>query len=205
MIISRRWLALAILGAGLLVVGIVWSVLYQRSFSAALTVQVAPASSSIGLNGKKTSAKTINLRPGNYKITASHSGFASASQTVNLNAGDKRYVGLTLNSNSAATANWYNTHASDQSLAESISGQNLNQAAGDQVKKLPLIKGLPFIDQAYRIDYGSSKLHPSDPTATAIYITYYSADGKQQALDWLKFKGYDPTKLEIIYSDASPH
>jgi len=120
-----------------------------------------------------------------------------------VSKGSDDYVGLVLGSNSPSTVNWYQTHPGDQQLSQVIGGKNFDLAAKRQSQKNPLIKSLPFVDQLYRVDYGQSQKHTSDPDAVGIYITYYSQAGKQQALDWIKFKGFDPSKLEIIYKDKT--
>lgn len=176
---------------------------YQSVLSAKLDIQVAPENSAITLNGKPVSAGNYRLKPGNYTVKAVYNGFSPASQNTSLKKGDSKFSGLVLDPDSPQTANWYQSHPSDQRLAESISGRNFDLTASEQLSRLPLIKDLPFVDQFFRVDYGVSKAHPTDPSAVALYIKYYSAAGKQQALDWLKFKGYDPSKLEIIYTYAS--
>jgi hypothetical protein len=145
----------------------------------------------------------IRVRPGNAHVVVTKSGFASQTKSVTAQQGKIVSVSIALISNSATTANWYATHPEDQKELEIITGRSYNSGAEQSVQKTPLIASLPHIDNFYRVDYGQSQAHPDDPNATAIYITYYSQDGKQQALDWIKFKGFDPASLEIIYVDKA--
>ncbi len=179
-------------------------ILHQSFLSAQIAVSVAPGDSSITINNKAHKAGLFKVRPGTYAIKVSHPGFTEVSQTIEVIKGQKKFVGYIMTPNSSSTASWYQTHPKDQQIIESISGQVTDQSSKDQIKRLGLIKELPLIDQLFRIDYGQSLQHPKDPTAIAIYIKYYSETGKQQALDWIKFKGYDPSKLEIIYKNAEP-
>lgn len=200
---TRRkiWLIIVPLMIFLLVVGIgigTWA----QSYSAKVIVESSPADSMITINGKKRDQGAIKVRPGVHKIAVSKQGFTTVSRSVAVAKDESKYVGIALVPSSPATANWYIDHPSDGKLLEGISSKNFDLSSADQIKKLPLIKNLPFIDQLYRIDYGRSQAHPNDPTALAIYIEYYSEQGKQQALEWLKFKGYGPDKLEIIYTNA---
>lgn len=175
----------------------------QKPLTAHLVIEVTPKSSSVTLNGKKTRTGTANLRPGTYRILVSHPGFKDNSNSVTLSKNDTKYVGLVLESNSDSTASWYADHPEDQSLAEKISGKNLKIDAESQKTTLPLIKELPFIDRIYRVDYGVSKKTPNDPAAVALYITYYGDQSKQDALAWLKFKGYTPENTEFIFVDGN--
>lgn len=199
---NKRMIAITA-GLALLVIGVMTAVfVHQKPLTAHLSIQFAPTSSAITVNGQNSRSGSLNVRPGSYKIVVSHSGFVEKSTSVTVAAGETKYVGFVLASNSPATANWYVDHADDQRLSEIITGKNISVDSTSQQTTLPIIKELPFIDNYYRIDYGVSKLHPSDPNAVALYVKYYSDEGKQQALDWLKFKGYDPAKLEIIYINA---
>lgn len=196
---------LLFLGGGLIVLLLIVfaiTTIHKRPLTAKLTIQVAPKSSVITLNGKKVKASIISVKPGEYKVSASHSGFAEKTQTIKLSKDASQYVGLVLISNATSTANWYSSHPEDQTLVEVITGKTVSNDSEAQQKTIPLIKELPFIDQLFRVDYGVSKLKPTDPSAVAIYIKYYSDAGKQEALDWLKFKGYEPSALEIIYVNA---
>jgi len=175
----------------------------SRSFSGSITVQVTPASATLTMNDKVVTAGKIGVNPGSYTFKATLKGFDSSSKTITVKRGDSLYVGLALLPNSPSTADWYQKHPTDQQLYEIITGKYFDITSSEQTQTLPLIQDLPFIDQFYRIDYGQSKANPTDQSAVALYITYYSQAGKQQALDWIKFKGYDPTSLEIIYIDKT--
>ena len=86
---------------------------------------------------------------------------------------------------------------------ESISSQNSDQIAAQIVKKTPVVSSLPYSDEktGFSIDYGQSKRYPNDPTSVAILITLDGGEtAKAGALDWIRFTGYDPSKLEIIYT-----
>lgn len=184
----------------LIIIGVgVWFYLY----SAKLSVEAVPSDSSLTINGEKRGQGTYRVRTGVYKIEASKQGFATESRSVLIGRGEKRYVGIALIPNSSTTTNWYASHPSDAKLLEKISSKNFDQLSADQIKKFPLIKNLPLIDRLFRIDYGPSKANPNNPTAIAFYVKYYSENGKQQAIEWLKFKGYDPNKLEVIYTNAA--
>jgi len=151
------------------------------------------------VNNRGAREGTIKVRPGKYTVTFTHKGFASTSQETTVGKGETNYIGVVLASNSIDTAKWNDTHKSDAAKAEGITGKNQEIQAQKLQKKYPILKDLPFIDNEYRVDYGKSQQNPDDINSVAIYVTYYTDSGKQQAIDWMKFKGYDPTKLETIF------
>lgn len=181
-----------------------WFIYRSHTLSARLTLEVAPTGSHININGKSSREGQLKVKPGSYHLTFSQSGFSDYSKDIQLSKGGSAYVGVSLFPSSAATQDWYKSHPTDAKKAEGISSKNFDQISSEQQRRLPLIKDLPFTDQLYWVDYGRSIKSPNDPNAIAIYIKYYSEPGKQQALDWIKFKGYDPAKLEIIYQNAQP-
>ena len=163
---------------------------------------VVPSGSSVKLDGKGVKSGLLAVAPGNHKIIVSRPGFSTQTENISLELKEQRFVGIGLLPNSPETRSWYRDHPDEQLILESISSRSFDQFSEDIVKKVPLVAELPFIDQLYRIDYGASRQQPSNPSAVAIYVKYYSQSGKQQAIDWIKFKGYDPANLEIIYEKA---
>jgi hypothetical protein len=178
----------------------------QRKLTASITLQVSPTEAAVTLNGKKVTANTkdpIKVVPGKYTATASLKGFATETQTVTVKKGGNQYIGIALSSNTDSTANWYASHPNDENISEQVGGQQYNAGAELELKNNPIIADLPHIDNEYRIDYGVSVAHPSTPGAVGIYITYYDADGLQQALQWIQFKGYNPNNMELIEKAAA--
>lgn len=169
-----------------------------------LSLVVAPSVAKIVIDGNKTVKQgNLYMLPGHHKLVASMDGFASRSLDFDVVANKLITETIVLVPNSQVGVDWLINHQSEELRREGLGGAKFDSTVSSAVKTLPVIKELPFIDQLYRIDYGKSKAHPDDPNAIAIYITYYSDAGKQQALDWLKFKGYDPSKLELIYEQGT--
>lgn len=170
--------------------------------TAKLNISVVPRGAQVMLDGKRTNSGIVRVRPGKHTVTAYKPGFDTHPLSVMVADRQEKFAGLILLSNSSTTSSWYTDHPADQQLAESISGQNTDKISRDIISSTPIIKNLPFIDERsnFRIDYGQSQQYPDDPTAVALYIT---TDDRQEtkdvALAWIRFSGYDPTKLEIIY------
>jgi hypothetical protein len=141
----------------------------------------------------------FRVNPGQHTISITLGGFTDATEKFTVPASGTKSLALLLNPNSVEGYMYLGNHPSEEAHREKLGGQKFSELGTKTSDKLPLVKDLPFIDQLYRIDYGPSKVHPDDQSAVAIYITYYSDTGKQQALQWIKFKGYDPSALEIIY------
>lgn len=197
---KRLMIPVIILVAGLLV----WAIYKDQTLTSEITLEMTPSSgSNISLNERGVREGISKVRPGTYTIRFTREGFEPVSKALKLSKGERQYVGVVLVSNSQDTANWYQKNQADQKKAEGISSRNSDQLSINQQKSLPLIKELPFIDRLYKVDYGRSERQPSDPKILALYIRHFGEEGKKQALEWLVFKGYKPSELEIIYHDSS--
>lgn len=169
-------------------------------YSAAMRIEISPASSTVTLDGKLISSGSVKVTPGNHTVDFSMAGFTKKTDKVLLIKGESRYVGEALVSNSAETANWYITHPLDGKLLEGISSKNFDQNSSQLLRKQPFLKLLPFTaaGSEFKVDYGPSKLHP-DSIEQAIYITANSAAASSDALLWIKNQHYDPSTMELIF------
>jgi len=164
-----------------------------------ITINVTPDDSQLVIDKKiKVKAGDLRLKPGNHVVTMSRPGFASQTShiVVSKNSLSFRFA---LHPNSLEGAQWLEQHSAQAREGEAVSSQQFDKNVDSSIAVTPLIKYLPFIDNEYRIDYGASIQKPNDPSASAIIISSSSENGKQDALSWIRFKGYDPATLEIIY------
>lgn len=194
---------LIILGIIFIIGGTVWqfSVLLSHRGKIGITVQASPSDSVITMNGKKISGGTKYIVAGKYTFTAKRQYFTDYSTTVEINKDSQKDILLLLGADSNEAKAYLKSHPKEQALREAIGGQKANQEGEEASNKNPIVKLLPFIDREYRIDYGPSQLHPDDSSALSITITSTSEQSKQDALDWIRFKGFDPNKLEIYYKN----
>jgi hypothetical protein len=173
----------------------------QKKANVSLTLSPSVADVVVD-NTKKVEQGKFYLAPGSHKLSVTMGGFAEKSVNFDVTKGQVTTLSVILLPNSRVGFDWLKNHPEEAARREGLGGKEFEQTGNAVASKLPLVDELPFIDQFFRVDYGPSIAHPDDSSAVALYIKYYSPEGKQQALAWLKFKGYDPSKLEIIYQDA---
>lgn len=164
-----------------------------------VTVQVVPNGGVITLNGEAIKEGFHHTAPGKVHIEVSRKGFAPATQDIDVNTGETRFVGIALVPNTVQTANWYDTHPKDKVEAEGLSSQSYDDISRYNAQKQPFITDLPYVGPAdeYRIDYGPDLSGKS--TEQVIYITSAAQLGRDDALGWIRSQGYDPTKMTIVY------
>jgi len=203
---QKKYLRIGIIAAVLAVVtaATVTFILNSRMASMGkLTTIVVPDDALMTINGKSAAInKKIGVTPGEYTVKVKRSGFKEQEQKLSIKKTDNKELRFFLEPSTPEGFNWLTNHPEQAMKAESLSSKEFDEQSKRITEKLPLINDLPFIDQFYRIDYGVSEKSPDDSDAVAIYIKYWSDQGKQDALDWIRFKGYDPNKLEIIYTAA---
>ncbi|HSW37390.1 MAG TPA: hypothetical protein VLG37_03425 [Candidatus Saccharimonadales bacterium] len=196
---KRRQLALIIFLI-LCLAGLAMLLFAPSKIKTGVQLDIVPSDAEVLIDSKiHSKLGATKLTAGIHNLKVSRRGFASAEVRFSVSDGKITGLNLALKPSSSVGEKWLKDHPEETLKAEGFSGAAFDQQVNTIRQTTPLIASLPFTDQLFRVDYGASKLYPQDSTAVAIYITYYSEDGKQQALDWIRFKGYDPAKLEIIY------
>jgi len=106
--------------------------------------------------------------------------------------------------NSQEGYSWLLNHPDEQAERQTLGGSAFSQSVQQSLHQNPIISKLPFVGPGneYRIDYGTAP-RKSSSTDVAIYITYYVPVGKQDALNWIEQQGYDPSKMNIVYTDQT--
>lgn len=201
--LARRLLLLIALIAVVVLIALIAIKLIHNKNSAKLHIQVAPSVATITVNGKKQGSGVIAVPPGTYKVTASMQGFASQTQTYKVDKGGEQYYGFALISNDPSTASWYTNHPGDQTLLAAITGQRYQQQGNQSIQQVPLIQYLPYIGVGFefRVDYGEPLPGTNVP---GIYITAQTQQGYNDALTWIRNKGYDPATLHIKWTQGDP-
>lgn len=199
---SRNGFIASLVALMLLIIGV--SIALTVHKSANVTLVMSPSAAKLKLdNTKMITATSFYASPGKHSLTASFTGFATHTQSFTVTKGQTATVTVLLQPNSAAGQQYLQNHLDEQSKRQAIVGQAFDTSTQQRINKLPLIKKLPYIERYFRLDSGPSKAHPDDNTAVAVYVTFYVAVGKQQALDWIQQQGYNPADLEIVYVDQT--
>lgn len=181
--------------------GVLFLVLKSLAPTPNITLTMTPSTARVLVDGKATrvSGGRMYVPTGKHAIQATQSGFSDYSDVVEVNQTPKTLI-IILNPIDAVGRKFLHFNPAEQRLRESIIGKLSAEQNEVLAEKNPVTAMLPYIDQYFRIDYGASRTHPEDSNAIAVYITSFAPEGNQRALALLQAKGFDPNKLEIIYS-----
>lgn len=195
--------AYVIISIVLIVVGYLgYQAFSNRKKTATFTLEFAPKSASALVGGTKIGQGIHKIIPGSYEIVVSKNGFKTKKVTVKaIKGGDENYIGIVLESESADTKNWFDTHPDDQKLAEKISSRSYD-AESDKAAKIPILADLPFIGpgEYFRIDYNGL----TDKGQASISITFVDEESKDEALQWMETQGYKASDYDIAFVFKQP-
>ncbi len=204
MVLTRKRIIIALI-AILAVVGIAVGayLLYRHTYSATINLYFAPQSADVKIGSGSGKFGDNFVKPGTYKVVISKKGFATYTEEVTVKAGDIVGVDAALTSTSSETANWYQDHPDDYTIAQTIGDRKADNEHEKFVAGFPIVKVLPIVGlyNSYRVDYGPS---PTVDGQFALFIRYQSEAAKQEALKAIKSKGYDADSYEVIYQSSAP-
>jgi len=166
-----------------------------------LSLQIAPSSAQVTIDGKTYPANaTVYVTKSKHVVHASLQNFTDEEQTIDLSNRASGTVSIALNPANAAGEQYLSDHPEYQLEREAVGGTD--QGAQVALAATPLINKLPVdnINGPYSIDYGQSTLQKN---GSVIIISNSSPDGRKNAIKWIRQQGFDPTTLEINYSDFS--
>jgi hypothetical protein len=200
-----KWRRNLIIFAGIIVfVGVLavagYNIWYNSVYSATISLTYAPTSATATINDKPIQSGQTKVKPGTYEVVIKKDGFATNSSTVNASKGQTSTITVSLLSNDASTADWYANNPGDQTINEAVGAANAETSESQLEATFPVSKILPLTGPTYAADYGSS---PDKTGQFAIFITYYTDTGKQDALDAIRSLGYNTSDYEIIYTDGA--
>ena len=194
---------LIILGILILGVVVVLLLVLQKSISQGLDLKTSPADSTITINGKKYEQGFTTLEPGTYTVRVTHDLFLPEKRTIEVKARDVTQLTMLLTADGDKGRAWLVAHPDEVAFREEVGSQVANEIINAQVTNLPVIKDLPHADNYYTVNYGPSQQDPEDKTKVALYIRYYSAQGVEDAKNWLTYKGVPLDTAELIYIDGA--
>jgi hypothetical protein len=195
--IKQLGLLAGLLVAVVLLIG--FSNIVSRAGKIPIAIEVAPSIAQSKIDGKSVSSGTVYVSKGKHTLSASLPDFSTETQTLII-GGDTQTFSIALRPVNPAGQKFLADNPQYQSEREAVSGRETQgRLAVDQT---PLINQLPVTNLAapYKIDFSQSK---SRKNGTIILIGGSSPEGRQKALQWIRSKGYDPTDLEIQFTDFS--
>lgn len=186
-------------GVLLLIIIYLLALSVSRNGETRVAIHVIPDDSQVLLNDQSIKPGTHYLRPDRYTFIAKKAGFKDDAQTVTVKA-EVVDVNLIPEPDSYEARQYLADNPDVQAAREAIGGQRANQKGLQLEQKTPLIKLLPYTDISgpFSIDYG-----PSDKQKDGIVIVVSnsSADGRVNAIKWIKQQGYNPADMEIRFED----
>lgn len=169
-----------------------------------LNIEVSPRNSEIKVDGANGKFGINKLASGQHEITVSKKGFENQTRSITTTHGTQTYAGFTLKSNSSETQNWYKLNSKDQKLAETISSHQVDYDNKIAAKNNSILQVLPVVygdgkGGTVRIDSGIPLQGSSEP---AIYVSAATPDDRQGVLTWMRSRGYNPARMDIVFNGA---
>ncbi len=193
----QKIILIVTLFAGLAVLLIGFAVYRSIVYSATISITYAPESAVVTLNNKNASKGENRVKPGNYEVKITREGFAEYKTTVEAKEGQTTLVEAVLESNDPSTADWYQEHESDYTLAQSIGDGQADRNYENFIKKFPIAKDLPLngIYGSYQVFYETA----DNTKGYAVIVSYQTEAAKKAAIAAIKAKGYKLEDYEVFY------
>jgi hypothetical protein len=199
---AKRWLIIGLTVAAILVLLLA----FRQSTQGTLILVVAPQGSHIATStGHQLKDGSNTLSNGHYTIKISRAHFVSQTFTVNIKGRQTTTSRYALAVADAIGLQYYHDHPDQQALADGITGHKLEDQATQTAANYPILNVLPVSMRGWRIDYGQSKVHPTDGSKFALYITSADDSQKAQAQGWMKSNGYTLSDYEVVYQDVATY
>ena len=138
-----------------IIVGIIYFIFIfvTRMGKIEVTVQYAPYSANITLNGTKVKNKSkIWLQPGKYTAKIEYEHFESVERVIEIN-NDYDYIVGTLHTIDDEGEKYINSHKQEFVEAEGLVGRALTKEGIAIKKQYPILNYLPINNQLYSISY----------------------------------------------------
>jgi len=164
-----------------------------------VSVRSVPNDLTLTLDGKPVTANgDLKVKEGKHTLTGERRGFQSYTETVDVR-GDTQ-VKMYLFSNGDVGREWEKNHPDQVLETEAEAGRRYQERTDRLTQNYPILQELPYVGPGFTVNYGASKADPTNPEKLAFYIKITFPDGKKASMDWLVGHGYDPSKLELIYT-----
>lgn len=200
---AKKYLVLASIVIGILMaIGVLGFFLSrEKTVTTGTQFFVSPMDASLRIGDAKlqpNSRGMVELAPGNYTVVIEREYFESQSQDITVRQDEIHEVLVVLETAYEEGLKVLD-RAGESENRESIVYRISQKRAREVENNNPIMTLLPHSSTYFRIDYGVSKKFPGDPTKIALYVSTDSVESRQEALSWIRSRGFDPDQLEIIY------
>ena len=169
---------------------------YPRLGKIAVDIRVNPEDAAIIIDGDKSHAGTVYLRPGTHTFKAAKSGWFADEVTVSVSKNNATVALLPQPDSDEAQQ-----QAEDDAMKrEGLSSTAANTRGVDIRSANPILNKLPYSDISgpYKIDYGFNQ---QDEKTPYLIVSYSTPHGREKALKWLKSNKLDVTTTEVVFQD----
>jgi hypothetical protein len=193
-------MVIVLLALVVVLVGWFFTSIATRHGKAKVTLVALPKDSVITIDGQRSQAGDVYLKPGSHTFIAAKDGFTDAKKILKTQKGEKQVVYLLPIPSSQKALEYLASNPNIQAQREAVGGQEDTTITKETTAQSPIIKLLPFTDiyGPFSIDYGTSH---DRVNGTYLTVSDSSPNGRAKALQWIREQGYDPTSLEIQFSD----
>lgn len=162
--------------------------------SATLIIKIAPETATVTINGEKYTNGEYRLYPGTYEAVISQNGTEKSRTTLNLTSGSTERL-----------YECFSEHSDDDLLCFEVNEYLAEKAQQEKFDNEEIFNYTPY--HSYKDGFNIDPYFDENDQVV-IRITLISCQKakqeilKENALEWLKNKGTDLEKYEIIYQDS---
>jgi len=199
----RNLLVVGLVLIGAIIVGFAGYQGYMGLTRGKITTEIEPYDATVKIDGKLIKVnKKIYVTPGQHTITAHRADFTDQSQQFTSTKGKATKITIYLNAANDNGLQWIKDHPDVQQMYEGHSSAQYDAQTQKNNEAEPFVQLLPYIAPGFefRIDYGSPDAGQSKPV---IYVQADTQQAKDDALEWIRNQGYDPSTLNIQYTTSS--
>ena len=195
-------LIIAVIAIGFIAL-IGWAIYRAIVIKGTVTIYTAPITTTIEINGKRyadvETGKKYDVTSRTLSVTASREGFTSETLTYNLTDGENA-IYLTPQAKSDEAKKLMQTDEEAANL-QFVATEKSLVISEQQHRENPFLDKLPYYGRYFTLSQGISEKNADTLGAFALYVDYDDSRGKEEALDFIRESGSDPSKFEIIFRE----
>gem|GEM_PF-4933586 len=195
---KQRLLIMILAGVfGLLILIGVGFTIFTSQKGKVIIVKILPHDATIKLDGREVKTGIHYVNPGKHQFVITRAVFKDKTVNFEIKASESQNFELyTRPIDDSAGAAWAQQNPEEAREIDGYDSRAYEENARRVFDSNQILSELPILDNQFRIDQGFSKTGKD----FALYIQTTDDAGKAAALDTLRTMGYDPNKLEIIYT-----